>query len=183
MGDFWSFWAKVAPNGGSLGHQVGRKVLNKRAPHPYGARSEAIRRVYLGCTVPLVPKYTRRMASDLAPYGWGTLFSNTLRPIGCPRDPPFGATLAKMAKNHPKWGYPLFDQFFSKVTEIHPSNSPIFGKKCGFPPRRMAQRGENLHFFFENFRKWGLDFCYLPEKVVKKGVPPFLTDFGVGGRF
>ena len=44
----------------SLGHPVGHKVLEKRVPHPYGARSETIRRVYLGCTVPLVPKYTLR---------------------------------------------------------------------------------------------------------------------------
>ena len=44
----WPFGVKVAPNGGSLGHPVGCKVLEKRAPHPYGARSEAIWRVYLG---------------------------------------------------------------------------------------------------------------------------------------
>ena len=50
-----------------MGHPVGCKVLEKRASHPYEARSEAIRRVYLGCTVPLVPKYTLHVASELTP--------------------------------------------------------------------------------------------------------------------
>ena len=54
------------------------KVLEKSVSHPYGVRSEAIQKVYFGCTVPLVPKYTLRMASNLTPYGWDTLFSNTL---------------------------------------------------------------------------------------------------------
>ena len=38
LGDFWPFGVKVAPNGGSLGHPVGCKVLEKRAPHPNGAK-------------------------------------------------------------------------------------------------------------------------------------------------
>ena len=58
VGDFWPFWAEVAPNGEFLGPSVECKVLEKSVSHPYGARSEAIQRVYLstGSTVP--PKYT-----------------------------------------------------------------------------------------------------------------------------
>ena len=82
LGDFWPFWAKLAPKGRSLGHPVGCKVLEKRASHLYGARSEAIRRVYLGTRGTVHPKYTFWMASDLTPYGWDTLVPYT--PLSAP---------------------------------------------------------------------------------------------------
>ena len=64
----------MVPNGEFLGPSAECKVLEKTVSHPYGVRSEAIRRVYFGCTVLPVLKYTLRMASDIAPYGWDTLF-------------------------------------------------------------------------------------------------------------
>ena len=150
--------AKVAPNGGSLGHPVGRKVLEKRVPHPYGARSEAIRRVYLGCTVPQVPKYTLRMASDLAPYGRGTFFSNTLRPTGCPTTV-WGHFGPKWPKITQKGGTPFFDHFFRKVAEIQTPFSPIFEKKCGSPPRWTILRGGGgIRTFFRKSAKMGSGF-------------------------
>ena len=56
--------------------------------------------VYFGRSVPFVLKYTLRMASDLTPYGWGTLLFN------------MGPLWPKMAKNGPKMKYPRFPTFF-----------------------------------------------------------------------
>ena len=47
----------MAPNGEFLAALLECKVLNKSVPHPYGVRSEAIRRVYFGSFVPFVFKY------------------------------------------------------------------------------------------------------------------------------
>ena len=101
---FGLFWAKVAPNGEFLGPSVECKVLDKSVSHPYGVRSEAITRVY---TVLPVLKYTLWMASDLAPYGWDTLFSNTLHSTEGPGNSPFGATLAPKSPKTAK--KPLFE--------------------------------------------------------------------------
>ena len=172
MGDFWPFWAKVAPNSGSLGHPVGRKVLEKKIPHPYyGATSEAIRRVYLGTRGTVHPKYTLWMASDLAPYRWGALFSNTLHWV--PRDPPFGATLSPNGQKSPKKGVPPFWPLFQEGSR---NPDPIFAdfrKKVRIPPPRWTiLQGGKSALFFENLRKQGLDFCYLYKTVFLEGGPP-----------
>ena len=44
-----------------------------------------------------------------------------------------------------------------KIPGTQTTLSPNPGKKCGFTPRRMVQRGEIPHFFFsENWRQHGL---------------------------
>ena len=97
---FGLFWAKVAPNGEFLGPSVECKVLEKTVSHPFGVRSEAVRRVYLSTGSTVHPNYTLQMASDLTPNGWDTVFSNTLHSAEGPRNSPFGATLAQ---NRPKF--------------------------------------------------------------------------------
>ena len=105
---FGLFVPKVATNGEFLGPSVECKVLDKSVFHPYGARPEAIQSVYLSTGSTVHPKYTLWMASDLTPYGWDTLFSNTLHSTEGPKNSPFGATLAKNGQNGSKGGYPLF---------------------------------------------------------------------------
>ena len=104
--NFGLFGAKVAPNGEFLEPSVECKVL---VSHPYGVRSEAILRVYFGCTVPPVLTYTLWMA------GRDTLFSNTLHPTEVPGIHRLGSLWPKMTKNHPKKVPPFFSFFFSKV--------------------------------------------------------------------
>ena len=101
-------------------------------------------RVYLGCTVPPVPKYTLRMAADLAPYGWGALFSNTFAPHWALHR--LGPLLPQMAKNHAKRGTPLFGHFFRKVAEIQ---TPFSKKSADFPPAEpsFGGGGGNRTFF------------------------------------
>ena len=65
FGPFLAILGPSDPSGEFLGLLLEDKVLNKSVPRSYGVRSEATRRVYFGCTVPLVLKYTLRMASDL----------------------------------------------------------------------------------------------------------------------
>ena len=119
--------------------------------------------MYLGTRGTVHPKYTLRMASDLAPYGWGALFS-PCTPLGAPGIR-LGTLWPKMAKNPPKRGYPLFGHFFRKVAEIQTPFSPIFEKKVRiFPPLDFPPA-----LFFENRRKQGLDFCYLYKTVFLEG--------------
>ena len=78
--------------------------------------------------------------------------------------------------------------FRKKVRFSPPANGP--GGKYIFrhPPwgvigGRMVQIGRKTHFFFENRRQQGLERRYLPEKLVKKGVPLFWALFGNFGDF
>ena len=50
-------------------------------------------------------------------------------------------------------GYPCFDQFFRKVTPIHPY-SPIFEKKCGNPPLGHPPGEGGVPHFFPKFGEY-----------------------------
>ena len=60
-----------------------------------------------------------------------------------------------------------------KIPGTQTTLSPNPGKKCGFSPRRMVQRGEIPHFFL----KIGDSMVWLPGILLKnwskQGVPPF----------
>ena len=60
---------------------------------------------------------------------------------------------------------PLFDQFFRKLTYMHPSFSQIFGKKCGFSPRWAIRRGGGgePHFFRKIGEDEGCIYVSFPE--------------------
>ena len=88
--------------------------------------------------------------------------------------------MPKIPKKCPKWGS-LFDQFFSKLTQMHPSFSPIFGKKCGFPPRRLAQRGDKPHFFPKICENEGCIYVSFLKNWSKRGVPHFGHFLGILG--
>ena len=72
----------------------------------------------------------------------GVPFSNTLHPTGCPRDPPFGATLDQNGQKSPQKGVPpfwplfqegsrnpdpIFADFRKKSAEISPAAGPSLG--------------------------------------------------------
>ena len=132
------------PQNEFLGTVLECKILKKSVPHPYGVRSEAIWRVYFGCTVAPVLKYTLKMASGLTPNGWGTLFFNTLHSNMVPRNSPFESLLAQNYQKSPKKH--LFDHFSEGPGQ--PDHVVAESRKRGeFPPAGPSDGGRNPHFF------------------------------------
>ena len=74
----------------------------------------------------------------------------------------------KLPKSAQNRGTPLFDQFFRKVTPIHPSYSPIFEKSAGFPPAGPSAGGKTA-LFSKIRRIRGVDWCKLPKTVFLEG--------------
>ena len=107
-----------------------------------------------------------------SPHMGGIPFSRIpCTPLGAPGIHRFGPLWPKMAKNRPKGGYPPHGHFFRKVAESQTPFSPIF-EKCGFPPPAGPSfGGGESALFFENRRKQGLNFCYLPKTVFLEGGP------------
>ena len=143
---------------------------------------------YGGCIWALEAQYIPNTPSGwplTSPHMGGVPFSLIpCAPLGAPGIHRLGPLWPKMVKNHPKRGYPLFWPLFQEGSR---NPDPIFAdfrKKVRTPPPpKDGPAGGIRTFFFENRQKWGLDFCYLPEKVAKGGggVPPFWAILGYLG--
>ena len=77
----------------------------------------------------------------------------------------------KSPKSAKKGGTPLFDQFFSKASEIQTLLAPIFEKKVLFSPYLGHPSGGKTALFSENRRIRGVHLCKLPRIVFLEGGP------------
>ena len=107
----------------------------------------------------------------MTPKGRCTVFSASLPAWEASRAHRFHRKCPKFPKSAQNGGTPPFDQFFRKLTLMHPTNSQIFGKNYGFSPRWAIHRGEKPHFFPKIGEDEGCIYVSFPESCFLYGGP------------
>ena len=113
LGRFLAILGQSGPKRWIPGAPSGVQGIGEKGIPPIWGEVRGIWRVYLGTGGTVHPKYTLRMASDLAP----------CTPLGAPGIHRLGPLLAQNDQNPPKRGYPPFWPLFQEGSR---NPDPIF---------------------------------------------------------